>query len=74
MTNKLVKDVGGLNETTEDAWTIPHNETLSSFVALSTTGSSPGSSITCRQRASTISGSRNGEARPEVLAIVRRTS
>jgi len=74
MTNKLVNDVGGLDETTDDTWTIPHNETLSSFVALPTTVSNPGSSVTCRQRGSTTGGSHNGEARLEVLAIVRRTS
>jgi hypothetical protein len=71
--NKLVNDVDGLDETTDDAITVQHNTTGSSFVALSTLVTSPGSTVTCRQRVFTTGGSHAGEARLEVLAIVRRT-
>ena len=74
-TNKLINDVGGLDDTTDDAWTIPHNETQSSLVALTTTVTSPGATVTVRQRASVTAGTHtNNESRLEVIAIVRRTS
>lgn len=76
LVNKLVNDVGGLASTTTDNFFIPDADKRSSMVALSTTVTSPGSTITCRQRVDILnaSGTIPGEVRLEGLAIVRRTS
>lgn len=73
--NILINDVGGVGTTTDDQWTIPNNETISSTVALTSTLSSPGSSVTIRQNASATAGTHaTNESRLEVIAILRRTS
>lgn len=72
--NKLVNDVGGVGQTTDEEITVINGTTGSTFLALTTTVSSPGSTITCRQRArATDTGVSSEEARLEVIAIVRRT-
>ena len=73
-TNTLINDVGGLDATTDDEIFIGPTNDASSTVALTTTVTNPGSTITCRQRGKIETDTLGAEARLEGLAIVRRTS
>lgn len=74
--NMLINDVGGLNETTDDHVRVENVGVSinSSLVALTSTVTSPGSSILCRQRVSVTGGPLDFETRLEGIAIVRRTT